>query len=441
MAFSLALAGTLVAQAYVLWRLRFDIATIALVLSSTLLQVGYLGYTSVDERNYDGSSHVQYILSIARGDRLPRADECGPCGHPPLYYALAAGWTKLGGDAGTLELRLQWLSLMLFFGFVVTALLILRSGGLRPATFRLGAALLLFWPSGIINAVRVHNDALASLAMVGAMFFTARWDARSRPSHFYAALAACACAQLTKATGHTVAAALVLLTAIRVRPQDPRTFKPLVAAVLVLATAAALPAALRESRRPRTVCERILGSACDGRYVPAVVDRASRFVYFDPVDFVRRTDALTTDPQHDYFLNRLAKSSLFGVMPLGEEFSGKRRQALGTIMSAVLLAMAATAAISALAMARASLQQLRRHRVYALTCALMLVFLLAFRLRAPNEFHEDFRHIFPALAPFCLGYAALVQRAGRRFKLLYFAGFGLGLAMVVSSAAFFIPVP
>ena len=42
----------------------------------------------------------------------------------------------------------------------------------------------------------------------------------------------------------------------------------------------------------------------------------------------------------------------------------------------------------------------------------MFAFLVAFRVRAPNEFHEDFRHIFPALVPLCLGYVKVFERLG-----------------------------
>src|ERR1041384_3168101 len=131
MAFWLALVATLVAEAYVLRRLRFDDAAVLLVLSSTLLNVSYLGYTSLDERNYDGSSHLEYVQTFAQSGRWPVADACGACGHPPLYYALAAAWSKLTAGWAPLEPGLQWLSLLFSFGFVVFALLILRSCGLR----------------------------------------------------------------------------------------------------------------------------------------------------------------------------------------------------------------------------------------------------------------------------------------------------------------------
>jgi hypothetical protein len=71
----------------------------------------------------------------------------------------------------------------------------------------------------------------------------------------------------------------------------------------------------------------------------------------------------------------------------------------------------------------------------------MLLFLLAFRIGVPNVFHEDFRHVFPALVPFCLAYALVVDRVRRISGALYWTGVGGALLMIGSSVAFFARVP
>ena len=86
-----------------------------------------------------------------------------------------------------------------------------------------------------------------------------------------------------------------------------------------------------------------VGACLDSRYVPAVVDRPSRFVRFESTAVRAGIDTLPDDPEHDYFLNRLATSSLFGVMPLGDELAGPRHQTLAVVMSVLLLAMVAIA--------------------------------------------------------------------------------------------------
>jgi hypothetical protein len=442
MSFALVFACTALAELYVLRRLRFDWLTSVLVVSGTLLAVDYGTYTTISERNYDGPAQLQYIQALARSGRPPEVFDCVACGHPPLYYALGAIWSKLTLVVGfvPLELRLQWLSLLLFFGFVVVALLIFRSAGAPLATLRLATALLVFWPSSIINSVRVHNDALASPLLLAATYFIAKWDERGHERDFYVALLVCALSLQTKATGYTVAATLLCFVALRWRASGSRSraFARSAVAIGVLAAAAFLAVGLRESREHTTLCQKVFGHACDGRYVPAVADTPSRFFYFDVRQFVTSFDALHAEPHRDYFLNRLAKSSLFGVAALGDDFAGAWHAALAAAMSLLLLAMVLTCALASPLVRRADL---RRYRVYIVASAIMVAFLFAFRVALPNEYHEDFRHIFPVLVTFCLGYAGLVARLGRFSARLRKGGVGIALLMVASSVGFFARLP
>jgi len=429
---------TVVVELFVLWRLRFDSFVVAIVLAGTCLQVDYLTYTSVGERNYDGASHIAYIQSIASTWQVPDVFSCAVCGHPPLYYALGALWSKtvLLGGWMPLELGLQWLSLLLFFAFVVFSLLIVRSCTGRATTLRLAAALVVFWPSSIINSVRVHNDALASPLMLAALYFTAEWDKNGRTQDFSAALVISALALSTKASGYAVATALLLFTALRLRSteQRSRSLKQFSIAALVLGTTGLLITALRTARAPRTPCQLILGSACNGRYVPPIPDSPSRFLSFHLHDFVSRLHTVPEDP----ILNRLAKSSLFGVMRLGDPFTDARNELLAHWISWGLLAMVTVCLVGLPLLGRAWLS---KHRAYLGSVAIMVLFLLAFRIRAPNEFHEDFRHIFAALVPFCLSYAVIVARLSQYSKLLHSAGLALALLMIALSVAFFARIP
>ena len=270
------LLGTVLFELYALRRLRFDWVIVALVLLGTVLQVDYLSYTSISERNYDGPSHIEYIQSIAQHHRLPDLFACGACGHPPLYYALAALWSKVVVIRGWIpyELGLQWLSLLLFFGFVVFALLIFRSCTSQPATLRLATALVVFWPSSIINAVRVHNDALASLLMLGAMYFIAKWDRDGKSRDFHLALLSCALALLTKSSGYAVATTLVLFAAVRAISPGLRreSLKRCALAVVILGSVAVGAVALRTV----PACDHLLSKGVGARLRRSVRARRRR---------------------------------------------------------------------------------------------------------------------------------------------------------------------
>jgi hypothetical protein len=327
----------------------------------------------------------------------------------------------------------------LFFGFVVFSLLILRSTVERPATMRLAAALVVFWPSSIINSVRVHNDALASMLMIASIYFIAQWDWQGRPRDFYAAVAASALALLTKSTGYAVAATLLALVAWRLRTTrfNLETIKLCATATLVFFGTALLAVSFRESAYPLTLCQKVLGRACDVPHEAFVTNQPINYFCFDLRDFVSHTSSLAYPAGQGYFLNGLLKSSLFGVMPLGKDFESELHKRLAVLISLLLLAMVAVCVV-VLPFVRSVRWQ--RYRALVGAAASMLILLTAFRFLLPNPFHEDFRHIFPVLVPLCLLYAKVVERLSRWSDVLYKAGMAIGLLMIASSVAFFVRI-
>ena len=173
-------------------------------------------------------------------------------------------WSKVVVIGGWIpyELGLQWLSLLLFFGFVVFALSIFRSCTSQPATLRLATALVVFWPSSIINAVRVHNDALASLLMLGAMYFIAKWDRDGIHRDFHLALLFCALALLTKSSGYALATTLVLFAAVRAISPGLRreSLKRCAVAIVILGSVAVGAVALRKSQRASHLLSKGVGA-------------------------------------------------------------------------------------------------------------------------------------------------------------------------------------
>jgi hypothetical protein len=433
----LLLGVTLAFELAVLRRLAFDRVTVAIVLAGTALGFDYLTYTSIAERNYDGSSHLEYVRFIAEHGRLPDVFSCGVCGHPPLYYALAAAWSKVMSFGLPLEIALAWLSLLLFFGFAVFALLSIQKSTEDEVLRWLGAALVVFWPSSLLHSVRVHNDALASLLMLAALYWIFEWDRHGRERDFALALAASALSLFTKSSGYAVVAVLFVAVLLRLLSrQEPWRNGALrgLTSGGILALSGFLAVRLREARWPRQDCPSVLGSACGGRYVPPLPDTLERFVTFDPLEFVRRVEIDPLAP----FPHRFLKSTLFGVQPLGEDFAGEPYATLAALMSALLLVMLLTCLFGALGLRASSLQ---KYRIYLVAPVILFAFLLAFRLRLPNEHHEDVRHIFPILPLFFLGYIKSVEQLGRRFNALRRAGVLVGLLMVTFSVAFFVRPP
>jgi hypothetical protein len=427
-------------EIWVLRRLRFGWLVVTMVLAGLLVERMYLGYTPITKRNYDTAGHVFYIDYLGEHLRPPPLDIlCTTCGHPPLYYAVAALWSKVALAGGWIqrELGLQWLSLLLSFGFVACGLALLRSFIENSVTFMLAAGLIVFWPSTVLNSVRVHNDAMAAVLCLAALYFISRWDRQGESRDFRWALTACALAILTKATGYAVAAALLLIAALRLRTPGLRreTLRQGIVAVGVLLAAASLPLVLRGSSAPRTLCQRVLGGAC---FVPPgafVTNRPIDYLAFDPRDFLRDTSSLRYPPAQDHFWNGLAKSSLFGVMPLGSDFEGVYCRRVALLLGVLLLVMVAVC-IAAWPWVR-PLAWLR-YRAIVLGSVCLLGFLAAFRMAIPTPFHEDFRHVFPLLVPFCLVYAKSVERIGSRSATLFRLGVGVGALMMATSVAFFV---
>jgi hypothetical protein len=335
---------------------------------------------------------------------------------------------------------LQWLSLLLFSGFVGFALLLLRSTSERPATLHLAAALIVFWPSSVLNSVRAHNDALASLLIMAAMYFIARWDRQGRQRDFRLALVACAPALLTKATGYTMVATLLVVAGLRVWSTrfGRESLKQLAAAALVLLCTALLAASLHHAPARRTLCQKVLGLACDIPREVFVGNRPINYLYFDLPGFLGGVSPRAQPPREDYFLNGLAKSSLFGTMPLGRDFEGALYHKLAVIIGVLWLAMVLVCAVT-LPFVRSV--DWPRYRALVIAAGALLVLLVAFRMLVPSPFHQDFRHIFPILVPFCLVYAKVVERLGHWSVVLYGTGVAIGLLMVASSLTFFARIP
>jgi hypothetical protein len=423
-------------------RLGFDGWLVALVVIGVFVYLGYLSYTSLGERNYDGAQQLRYISSIADSGHLPTSGYCNVCHHPPLYYLLAAWWLKLtrGAPWGSRETGLQIFSLLLFLGFLVFSVLTLQRFSNRPWVVRLGAALIVFWPTSIVNSVRVHNDVLAAMLMAGSLLYLVRWEQTERTPDLYWAAALTALGVLTKASGYAMVPVLLAVMAWKFHRRPGQRARPgeLGLALLGVLGAIALTLSRNGGTPGSTWCHRLLGTTCNISSEHFIGNKPLNFLYFAPLDFLSEPFLYIghASPNREYFWNGLLKSSLFGTLPLDPELAYPLNAGLAVPMACLLMAMLSLGLIG---LGGVTLVQWRRHAVLLLASGSLLGHLMLFRALIPTPFHQDFRHVFPLLIPASICFAKLVGRYRRERPVLAWVATLVALAFMLLSVLFFAP--
>jgi hypothetical protein len=438
-----------VAMAALLKRLRFDTGTILVVLGGVWLYLGYLGYTVYTERNYDGGSQLEYIEFIVKNHKLPKADTCFVCHHPPLYYVLGAGAYAMFARLKIIPPTdgLQLYSLAVFLGFVVFAVMLSRELARDRREVQLVAAFTMFWPYSVHNCTRVHNDTLVSTLLVAALYFTVRWARHDRPRDLYLAGFVGALGILTKSSAIVSGALLALLLGKRVlsAPNKVRTVLRgalvggmLVAALLLNASRKEKP--IEREIAPRgALCEKLLGSACHIGEHQFVGNKLKNYVWFDLKSFVTEPYFIAERDfaGRQWFWNDLLKSSLFGThntVP-DRETSYELNKALAYGHNWLLLGMTGYIGAGLVAMGK----QRRRFAVLGVFVLLSVLFLAGFKALIPAPHHNDFRHIFPVLVPMAIVYAASVAAFRRRAPFVAWLGQGMAALFCALTIFYFVP--
>jgi 4-amino-4-deoxy-L-arabinose transferase-like glycosyltransferase len=440
----------IVAVAALLRRLRFDAGTILVVLGGVWLYLGYLGYTAYTERNYDAGAQLEYIEFIVKNHRLPKADGCFVCHHPPLYYVLGAFAYAIFQRVRLIPPAdgLQLYSLVLCIGFIVFGALLSRELAKDRREVQLATALVVFWPYGVHNSVRVHNDSLVSTLLVASLWLTVRFARRDRPRDLYLAGFVGALAILTKTSAIVIVVVLALLLAHRLfrAPDKLRTLGRgllvggMLAAALFL-NAVRKDAPLEREPAPRgALCEKLLGSACHIGEHQFVGNKAKNYLWFDLKSFVEEPYFIAERDVagRQYFWNDLLKSSLFGThntVP-DRETSYELNKYMAMGMNWLLLGMTGYLGAGLVAMRK---EERRRFALIGLFVVLSIVFLAGFKILVPAPHHNDFRHVFPVVVPMAIVYAASVARFRRSSALLSGLGLALAGAFVALSIAYFVP--
>jgi hypothetical protein len=426
--------------------LDFDGHLVAVVLTGVAMYAGYWSYTPYFARGYDAGDQVMYVFFIEHKLRLPSVGDCTICHHPPLYYLVAALWVRLCRltHFASYEGYLQALSLVLWLGFVVFALFIVRRFARDRATSALAAALIVFWPYAIMSSVRVHNDILVIALTTAALYFTVRWYDDDRQSAFVWATLLSGLSLLTKSSGIIAAVSLLVLLACRLHQRElrARTLRQGVGALVFFGACAWLSVLNKMESGPVSLCGAVLGRACRALRVPSQLARNGplNYLYFDLRSFLYEPfiDTLRPETGPDYFWNSLLKSSLFGTYTGSPDtlFTRPPNPILAIALNGLLLAMTAYVLFGAIRLTR---HHLHRYRVLIMFSVVSLVFSAGFRAAVPLAHHADFRHVLWLLVPGCLFFALTARQFGQKSRALGGIGLGSGILFVLLTIALFLP--
>ena len=373
-------------------RFKLDRKLLLVFFIGLLLRVGYGQETFYDQRGHDVGGHVHYMRIVAKENRIPSANECWTCYHPPVYYVLSAGVWKMSNLVEcTPQNAVKW------FDFLIS--LVALGFGLACLKNILGGAPLFaagllwsVWPSFILASPRLGNDILFYAMHAVVLWGCLKYVRTSSGKYFIIAVLAAFTAYWTKSTALVTFGILGVTALVQLLSRSPWKWSKVekVAAGLFVATSIAVACvALNQD---------VVGNASGNDNTVLIRNDPGNFLFFDLRTFLTQP---YTDPWHDelgrqYFWNYLAKTSLFGEFKLLETPKGLW---LASIISACFVAL--------LGFGLRGLWKTRWDKVQILIGAQALLFfaaMIALRLKYPFSCSNDFRYIVPVLLS-CLVWA------------------------------------
>lgn len=334
--------------------------------------------------------------------------------HPDGYYMLSGLVNLLAMQGAALHpvLVLRLLSLALFFGYALCALLMLQDLLPRGRATLLAAACFLLWPSHILLATRINNDLPVYFAWGVALLGLSRWQRGRGPRWLATALMAGGAGMLCKSN-----AALPLLIAagfMLYGPMGGRLLRILRSNALLVGVAALTLGAAATLRINHIFVRdflRMLGTQGmlwhDAAFPFMHPERLDYYLTFHLRDFFEMPFALTYHSS-DYW-SFLLKTSLYSERKW-------HFYTLARIMNALLLALLASYALAVARLGWRMRRQVRRWLPYAAAVLMPVAGSLLYAHMYPMFFvTQDFRYIVPVLPPLALGFALACQHASSAF--------------------------
>lgn len=375
---------------FVAKRLRIEATFASILILGIFVRFFYLQETNFEQRTHDVSGHLDYIRIVSEEYRVPSADECWTCYHPPVYYIASALPWNVAKVFGIFPNRmLQWQSFLFATASLLVGLIALRLFFGDGRSFLLSGALWSFWPSFVLVSARIGNDSLFYLAHLVCFLLCIMYLQTAKGKFLIGAAVFAGLAFFSKSTGAISVAVWGATVALRFfcrfsRPSRSE-FIGLAAGVLVFALCG-------ES----LLAGEISGNT-DGLKWVDVGNGPLNYLIFDLKTFLLQpyTSPFDDAMGRQYFWNYLLKTSLFGEFRLLDTALGR---SMATALS-VLLLFLAFFAVRGLFYMRWN----RKAVLFALHGVLFLTAAILFRVQYPFSCSNDFRYIVPVLlsvAPF-----------------------------------------
>ncbi len=375
---------------------------VALLVVGCLLRYGYFSVTPHDVRGHDFDGHLEYTQIVAH-TWLPPA-QGWQAYQPPLYYYLAAPWylagerfsgNVVGGANGIQAFSLLLSCLTLALGAAISYRLFPREGeGASRAFF---TAFLAIFPSLILAAPRINNDALATLAAFASYALLLLWYRRPTRSLWLWLGVSLGIGLLAKST----TALLVMLSVFALACHPRFSWRQKAVRLGQLALIGFLVAGWFVA--PRAL------QAKDGRsMVVGNLYKLTNFVQNEPKYLLTFNPAQLlsipyNNPYDDaarrqYFWEYFYRSALTGEFQFGDNRLFLTRS---MIVSSLLLLV-----LSSISLARDVWRRARETVPLWGGILLYLVFAFAYRIAFPYSSSQDFRYVLPMAIP--LAYYAAV---------------------------------
>jgi hypothetical protein len=430
-----------------------------------LLRLLYFIITPIGVRTHDVGGHMHYIKYLVDNRMIPAIHLGWQTYQPPLYYMTAAFFYKLMQLAGVTQITqiwrgVQFLSLLFNMGFLGVALQIVKnavrklpdslvpgdpeakprgavSGG-DDRRLRLGYlifGLITFWPSGIIHAVRIGNDALFYLLYTLGLAYLIKWRDDNTDRSLYWSFSLITLALITKANAlvlYLVFGIVYLLKFWQDAVKQRYLVKTAVLLAIMLIGLGIAFGRMVEAKLQGSPDHFIVANA-GGLQGVAVGNTPRNYLFFDLPSFITEpyVNPFADQGGRQYFWNYLFKTGLVGEFC----YNTALHRGLTILLSISFLLMLLYLIASLIILPGLG----SGHLVLALNAIFLLIAAIAFRISIPAACSNDFRYIFPLIISVAVFFGlAIYGYHLQKWRLGESIGYGLAFVFMATSIVFFV---